>query len=33
MQLTNGFIEKARGHFDAMVAEIEAGEYTKDNPK
>jgi len=31
-QLTNGFIEKARGHFDVMIAAIQAGEYTNNSP-
>ncbi|MHC4500398.1 MAG: hypothetical protein ACYS21_14945 [Planctomycetota bacterium] len=29
MRLTNGFIEKARGYFAEMVAEMESGQYTK----
>jgi len=28
MRLTNGFIQKARGYFDQMLAEMEGGEYT-----
>jgi len=27
-RLTNGFIEKARGYFDEMVAEMQSGEYS-----
>lgn len=27
-QLTNGFIEKARGYFDTMITEMQSGQYT-----
>ncbi len=33
MQLTDGFIEKARGHFDVMIAAMQAEEYTKNKSK
>jgi len=32
-QLTNGFVEKARGYFDTMIAEMEAGKYAKNKPQ
>lgn len=33
MQLTDGFIEKARGHFDVMIAAMQAEEYTENKSK
>jgi hypothetical protein len=31
-QISNGFIEKARGFFDKMIAEMESREYTNNSP-